>query len=83
MFSNWIPFRRQLEQIALIQRQNIVLDVSDTKLIDHTVMEKLHEMQMELETEGLSMQIVGLESHRPLPTMSKPRANAGLSACAE
>lgn len=78
VFSNWIPFRRQLEQIALIQRQNIVLDVSDTKLIDHTVMEKLHEMQMELETEGLSMQIVGLESHRPLAEHEQAARKRGL-----
>ncbi len=78
VFSNWIPFRRQLEQIALIQRQNIVLDVSDTKLIDHTVMEKLHEMQLELETEGLSLQIVGLESHRPLADHEQAARKRGL-----
>ena len=79
VFSNWIPFRRQLEQIALIQRQNIVLDVSDTKLIDHTVMEKLHEMQQELETEGLDMQIIGLESHRPMADHEQAARKRGLA----
>ncbi len=79
VFSNWIPFRRQLEQIALVQRQNIVLDVSDTKLIDHTVMEKLHEMQQELETEGLSLNIIGLESHRPLAEHEQAARKRGLA----
>ncbi|MCC6510032.1 MAG: SulP family inorganic anion transporter [Pirellulaceae bacterium] len=79
VFSNWIPFRRQLEQIALVQRQNIVLDVSDAKLIDHTVMEKLHEMQQELETEGLKLEIVGLESHRPLADHQQAARTRGMA----
>ena len=79
VFSNWIPFRRQLEHIALVQRQNIVLDVSDTKLIDHTVMEKLHEMEQELESEGPRMDIVGLESHRPLAAHEQAARKRGLA----
>lgn len=79
VFSNWIPFRRQLEHIALVQRQNIILDVSDTKLIDHTVMEKLHEMEQELESEGLQLQIIGLESHRPLADHEAAARKRGLA----
>ncbi len=66
VFSNWISFKRQLEQVGIVQRQNIILDVSDTKFIDHTVMEKLHEMQQDMTLEGLSLDIVGLESHQAL-----------------
>jgi MFS superfamily sulfate permease-like transporter len=66
VFTNWIPFRRQLENIGLVQRQNIVLDLSNTKLVDHSVMEKLHEMQQDFEQEGLSLSVVGLESHQPV-----------------
>ncbi|MBN8628475.1 MAG: SulP family inorganic anion transporter [Planctomycetes bacterium] len=64
VFSNWIPFKRQIEDIGLIQRNNLVIDLSDTKLVDSSVMEKLHELQREFEQEGLSLQIVGLDMHR-------------------
>jgi MFS superfamily sulfate permease-like transporter len=66
VFTNWIPFRRQLENIGLVQRQNITLDLSNTKLVDHSVMEKLHEMQLDFEQEGLSFTVVGLDSHQPV-----------------
>ncbi len=65
VFSNWIPFRRQLEDIGFLRRQNITLDLSNTKLVDHSVMEKLHEMQGDFAQQGLSLIIVGLESHEP------------------
>jgi MFS superfamily sulfate permease-like transporter len=66
VFSNWIPFRRQLEDLARVQRQNIILDLSDTKLIDHSTMDKLHELVSDFEQEGLNMEIIGLEAHIPL-----------------
>lgn len=66
VFSNWIPFRRQIEDLGLVQRQNIILDVSETRLIDHTVMDKLHEMQQQFELEGLKFEIIGFDAHIPL-----------------
>lgn len=66
MFSNWIPFKRQLEDIGLGQKNNVIVDLSDTKLVDHSVMEKLHEMQSEFELAGLSLKISGLDLHRSL-----------------
>lgn len=66
VFSNWIPFKRQLEEIGLVQRKNLVIDLSDTKLVDSSVMEKLHETQRDFEQEGLSLTISGLDMHRQL-----------------
>jgi MFS superfamily sulfate permease-like transporter len=66
VFSNWIPFRRQIEDLGLTQRQNLIIDLSDTKLVDHTVMDKLHVMQREFEQEDLRLEIVGLDAHQPL-----------------
>jgi len=66
VFSNWIPFKRQIEHIGLSQRNNLVIDLSETRLVDHSVMEKLHELQEEFEQEGLSLELNGLESHRKL-----------------
>jgi MFS superfamily sulfate permease-like transporter len=79
VFSNWIPFRRQIEDLGFVQRQNIILDVSDTKLIDHTVMDKLHEMQRDFQREGLTLEIVGLDAHLPLAQHQHAARKRGLA----
>ena len=66
VFSNWIPFRHQIEQIGLIQKRNLIVDVSNTKLVDHSVMEKLEEMERDFEQEGLTFEVRGLESLQPM-----------------
>lgn len=66
VFSNWIPFRHQIEQIGLVQKRNLIVDVSDTKLVDHSVMEKLQEMERDFEQEGLTFEVRGLETLQPL-----------------
>lgn len=65
VFSNWIPFRRQIEQIGLVQKRNLIVDLSDTRLVDHSVMEKMEEMQQEFQQEGLTLEIQGLDTLRP------------------
>jgi len=64
VFSNWIPFKRQLEEIGLVQRKNVIVDLSDTKIVDHNVMTKLHELQRDFEQDGLALTIQGLDDHR-------------------
>jgi len=66
VFSNWIPFRRQIEHLGFVQRSNVTVDLSGTKFVDHTVMEKLHELQEDFIHEGLRLDVVGLESHRQM-----------------
>jgi MFS superfamily sulfate permease-like transporter len=66
VFMNWIPFRREIEQLGLAERNNVVIDLSETKLVDHSVMEKLHEMEQDFEQAGLRLEIVGLEGHHQL-----------------
>jgi MFS superfamily sulfate permease-like transporter len=66
VFSNFIPFRRQIEQIGLDGRNHVTLDLSETQLVDHSVMEQLHELQDTFERQGLTLQITGLESHQQL-----------------
>ncbi len=66
VFSNWIPFKHQIEDIGLVQRFNLVIDLSETRLVDHSVMEKLHELQKDFEPAGLSLELTGLEAHRKL-----------------
>lgn len=64
VFSNWIPFRRQIEQIGLVQRNNVIVNLAGTRLVDSNVMEKLHELQAEFLRSGLRLEVVGLEEHR-------------------
>ncbi len=79
VFSNWIPFRRQIEQIGLVQRRNIIVDVSDTKLVDHSVMEKLEEMRRDFEQEGLSFDIRGLDALQPFTDNAHAARKKGLA----
>jgi MFS superfamily sulfate permease-like transporter len=80
VFSNWIPFRRQIEDLGMVQRQNVVIDLSGTRLVDHSVMDKLHQMQQDFELEGLTLEIVGLESHRPVTSHELAARRRTLSA---
>jgi MFS superfamily sulfate permease-like transporter len=66
VFSNWIPFRRRIEELGLVQRQNVTLDLSHARLVDHSVMEKLHELQREFTEAGLGLTVIGLDSLQPL-----------------
>lgn len=79
VFSNWIPFRRQIEQIGLVQHRNLVLDVSDAQLVDHSVMEKLEEMQRDFEQEGLSFEVRGLDVLQPFTSNSHAARKRGLA----
>ncbi len=66
VFTNWIPFKREIEQIGLAERNNVAVDLSGTKLVDHSVMEKLHEMELDFAQEGLHFDVIGLEGHQQL-----------------
>ncbi len=84
VFSNWIPFKRQIEHLGLVQRNNIVIDLSGTRLVDHSVMEHLHEMEEEFARAGLSLTVVGLDTHRqfsghPYATRKRGRATKEVS----
>ncbi len=65
VFSNWIPIRRRLLALLAPDRE-VVLDLSETLLVDHTVMEKLHELERDFEEHGSRLRVTGLEGHRPL-----------------
>ena len=68
VFSNWLGLRAKIEEYGLKQQKNLVVDLSDTQLVDHTVMEKLHEMEREFHNNNLKLEIVGLDKHKPVST---------------
>ncbi|MBX3424214.1 MAG: SulP family inorganic anion transporter [Pirellulales bacterium] len=78
VFSNWIPFRRQIEDVGLVQRRNLVIDLADARLVDHSVMEKLEQVQTEFEQEGLRLTITGLDAHRQMSRHALAARKQGL-----
>jgi hypothetical protein len=66
VFSNWIPFRGQIEKLGLLERNNVIVNLEGTRLVDHSVLEKLHELEDDFLQAGLRLDVVGLEGHRPL-----------------
>ncbi len=80
VFSNWIPFKRQIEQIGLVQRRNVIVDLSDTVLVDHSVMEKLEEMERDFEQEGLKFEVRGLDALQPLADSAHAARKRGLAS---
>jgi MFS superfamily sulfate permease-like transporter len=64
VFSNFIPFRRQIEQLGLDGNNDVVVDFSQAELVDHSVMEKMHELEDEFHRAGKKLEVRGLEGHR-------------------
>ena len=79
VFSNWIPFRRQIEEIGLVQKRNLIIDLSDTQLVDHNVMAKLEEMERNFEMEGLKLEIRGLDQMNPQSADAHAERRKGMS----
>lgn len=63
VFSNWIALKTRLVQLD--GDKDIVVDLSETWIVDHTVMEALHELEMEYEHKGRKLTLLGLENHVP------------------
>ncbi|MFO0901726.1 MAG: SulP family inorganic anion transporter [Pirellulales bacterium] len=80
VFSNWLLFRRQICTYGLVEHKNIIVDLSDTQLVDHTVMEKLHELQDDFAAQELSLEIVGLESHMSISSHPNSARVRGLQS---
>ena len=79
VFSNWIPFRRQIEDVGLVQRRNLIIDLSGTQLVDHSVMEKLDEMKRDFEQEGLMFEVRGLDALQPFADNPHAARKRGLA----
>lgn len=61
VFSTWIPLRSRI--INCFDCNTVVVDLADTFFVDHTVMEKLHELEREFREQNRTLEIRGLEGH--------------------
>ena len=64
VFTTWIGLKKRLE--ALKGSKPVTVDLSATSLVDHTVMDRLHEMEKEFREEGSELVLRGLDAHRAL-----------------
>lgn len=62
VFTNWVALRRRVNRLD--HEMDVVLDLSETYLVDHTVMEKLHELEKEFKESARRLTVTGLEKHR-------------------
>lgn len=65
VFSNWLGIRGVILKQAE-GRDKVVIDLSQTRLVDHSVMEKLHQLELEFTEGGKELSVIGLEEHTPL-----------------
>ncbi len=63
IFSNLISFKKQLMTIPI--ENDIHIDFSQAKLIDHSFMSFIHQYQAERKENGQACEIIGLENHKP------------------
>ena len=65
VFSNWLSLKGHIIRYA-DGRDEVVLDLSATKLVDHSTMEKLHQLEQEFAEAGKRLTVTGLDNHRAL-----------------
>jgi MFS superfamily sulfate permease-like transporter len=56
--------KRQIGSVG--DRSVVTVDFSETRLVDHTVMERLHSMQREFDERSCVLNITGLDAHASL-----------------
>jgi len=64
VFSNWMGVRSKIMAAGLDKK--VVVDLSETRVVDHSVMEKLHELEKDFEAAGGELKVTGLEQHKPV-----------------
>jgi MFS superfamily sulfate permease-like transporter len=65
VFSNWLGLRSVIVKEAA-DRDDVIIDLSHTHFVDHSVMEKLHQLEEDFAHSGKHLKVIGLDEHMPL-----------------
>ncbi len=63
-FSNYLGFKKFLYKAPI--NKKLVIDFSNTKLVDHSFMEHLHHFEEDQAVSGRQIIITGLDQHKPV-----------------
>jgi MFS superfamily sulfate permease-like transporter len=77
IFSNWISFKRRIDTLDAAPK--VTIDVAHARLIDHTAMGKLLELQRTFFESGRTLTLTGLDDFSPLgsdPTSARKGGRA-------
>lgn len=66
VFTNWLGLKKQL--LAIPAGKMVLIDLGNSQLVDHSVMENLHHFQHDYNDAGGNLKITGLENHIPFST---------------
>jgi len=64
VFTNWLGIKGKLD--AIPQGMHLTIDLSNTKLVDHSVMENLHHFEHDYVAAGGTVKIIGIDDHKAL-----------------
>lgn len=64
VFSNYLTIKKYIVKHAAAK--HVVVDFVDARLVDHTVMEKLHEQEDHFKRAGRKLELCGLDGHKSL-----------------
>ncbi len=64
VFSNWMGVRNKI--VCEGYQKIVIVDLSGTRIVDHSVMEKLHDLSEDFRQAGGELKVIGLEQHEPV-----------------
>ncbi len=62
VFSNWMGLQNKI--VCEGFDKIVIVDLSDTRIVDHSVMEKLHDLESDFRRCGGELKVTGLERHK-------------------
>jgi len=65
VFSNYLTLRRRIEALQP-NAAHVAIDLSETRLVDHTAMERLHHLREDWQRAGGKLSLWGLDGHQPV-----------------
>lgn len=61
IFTGWLLTLAKIRALGLQRRRSVILDLSSVRLVDHTTMASINELERDFIDAGLTLYVVGLE----------------------